>query len=590
VSNVLLRPTAALIKFAALCVRIVARRPRPPARSWLREAPARVRPSALRQPPVWLLLAALYLPLAGTAGDTGEPLLPLLQGEFALQRGDYAEAAQAYLDAAGSSRDPAVAERAARLALLANDEAAASRALERWQQLAPASVELHSVQAMLAVRRGDTEAAISALDGLLDQPGGWKLAVQVLAAPDHGLSGAAVLAALLDSPKLPSALEPLLAFGELALRLELFGLAASTAGRATADHPESPRAWLLQAEVEREQSRPEAARAALDAALALPGLDGGARLAIAAGFDALGDPQAAAKVLAEAEQDDATRAGRAAYLARADAPDQLAALYAEIREAAPRSAAGSLLLGQLAELMGDLAAALAWYDEVPPGSSREHARLRVAVLHSRQDRLDDALATLRSLQSSHSENGAALIDAYLLEAELLRKDGKADAALEALQRGLAVFEDEPGLLYARALAFERADQVDAALADLRRLVELEPDSADALNALGYTLADRTSHYQEAYELIRRALEIKPDSAAIMDSMGWVLHKLGRSSEGLEYLQRAFELQPDAEVAAHIGEVLWLLGQRDEAREVWARGSEIDADNRALRETIQRFGP
>jgi tetratricopeptide (TPR) repeat protein len=582
VSNVLLRQTAALIKFGALCARPG------PAGVGARAGFGLPAGPPLRALPALLLAFALYLPSSAPAAGTATPLLPLLEGEFALQRGDHAEAARAYSDAAGLSRDPAVAERAARLALLANDDAAARMALDRWRELAPDDRSLHSVQAVLALRGGDTESARIALEGLLGEPEGWKQVVRMLASPSDGLAGATLLAALLGSSSMPAGLEPLLAFAQLALRQELFGLAESAAEQLTTRHPEAASTWLFVAELERRQKRPEQARSALDAALALPALDRPTRLAIAAELDALGDPQAAADVLAAGTQDDSTLAGRAAYLARADAPDLLAALYQEIRATDAPSAAIKLLLGQLAELMGDVAAAMSWYDEVEPGATRERARLRIAVLQARQDRLDDAVATLRALQSSHSEDGAALIDAYLLEAELLRKADRTEAALEALQRGLAVFEDEPSLLYARALAWEREDRIDEAISDLRRLVELDPDSADALNALGYTLVDRTAHYQEAYELIHRALQLKPDNAAILDSMGWALHKLGRSSEGLEYLQRSFELQPDAEVAAHLGEVLWLLGQRDAARLVWQQGSELDAGNRALQATLERF--
>jgi tetratricopeptide (TPR) repeat protein len=537
---------------------------------------------------MWFALP-LYLAFTVAAAGEAEEMLSLLQGEFAFQQGDYAAASSHYLDAAQFSRDPAVAERAARIALVAEQNEIAASAVARWQALAPENPALHSVRALMAVRAGDTAAATEALDRLLGEPDGWQLAVQVLAAPDHGLHGAVVLAALIGSPRMPSELDPLLAFGGLAMRHQLLGLAADTAERATSKHPLAVRAWLWRAEVERGRDAPDAARAALDAALALPALENANRLAIAAQFDALGDPQAAARVLADAEQDDATLAGRAAYLARADATELLGALYVEIRDGEHRSGARSYLLGQLAELTGDTVAALAWYDQIEPGMPRDRARLRIAVLQHQGGALDEALATLHALQESGSEHGEVLIDAYLLEAQLLREHKDRQAAVEALGRGLGVFEDEPSLLYARALLWERMDRVTEAIVDLRRLVAIDPDNPDALNALGYTLADRTGEYKEAHALIRRALQLKPDSAAILDSMGWVLHKLGRSNEGLGYLRRSFEAQPDAEVAAHLGEVLWLLGKQDEARQVWEQGSEIDAENGALLGALERFG-
>jgi tetratricopeptide (TPR) repeat protein len=583
------RPTAASIKLSA---------DRPAGPPWgEREAgdrapPARSRlaaPGRLRR---WLCaLGLLYLPLPSPAADTAEVLLPLLQGEFAFQLGDHAAAASHYLDAAELSDDPAVAERAARIALLADADPISVAAVERWQLLAPDAPALRSLQALLALRGDDPAAAQAALEILIAQPDGWKQAVQVLAAQPGGIGQAQLFAALVASPALPAEMDPLLALGGLALSREMLGVAASIAERVTRQHPGEPRAWLWLAEVERRHARPEAARAAIDAALALPALDASTRLAVAAQLDALGDPAAAAASLALAEQDDTMLAGRAAYLARAESTDLLSALYEEVQAAeGAASPVRRYLLGQLAELLDDIPAALAWYAELETGPNREQAQLRIAILQEKSAQPEAALATLHALQHSDSEQGELLVDAYLLEAELLRKRGEPARAIDALERGLAIFEDEPELLYARALAWERMDRVDAALRDLRRLVALDPDSADALNALGYTLADRTGEYQEAHRLITRALQLKPDNAAVLDSMGWVLHKLGRSHEGLVYLRRAFSLQPDAEVAAHLGEVLWLLGERDEARSIWQQGSTLEADNRALRATLERYAP
>jgi tetratricopeptide (TPR) repeat protein len=132
------------------------------------------------------------------------------------------------------------------------------------------------------------------------------------------------------------------------------------------------------------------------------------------------------------------------------------------------------------------------------------------------------------------------------------------------------------------------DRIEEALALFKRLVEADPENADALNALGYTMTDRTDRHEEARGYIERALALKPDSAAIIDSMGWVLFRLGRPAEALPYLERAFELDANAEIGAHLGEVLWALGRRDEARRIFARSREIEADNAVLRDTIRRL--
>ena len=161
--------------------------------------------------------------------------------------------------------------------------------------------------------------------------------------------------------------------------------------------------------------------------------------------------------------------------------------------------------------------------------------------------------------------------------------------MDAYSRGLAAFPDDLDILYARGLSWERRDDIARAEADLRRILVIEPESVATLNALGYTLADRTDRYQEALELINRARAAEPDNAAIIDSYGWVLYRLGRTEEALGELRRAYALQKDAEIGAHLGEVLWVLGKRDEARKYFEQAREIDPDNRALQRALEKTG-
>lgn len=515
-------------------------------------------------------------------------LLSLLEGEFALQDGAAQDAAAAYVRAAEASDDPELAERAAQIALLADDVPAAQRALVRWRQLQPKAAGLRPAEARLALEQGDQAAATTALRELLSEPDGWRGAVQALAAAGKSVVTGLVLTGLVRTEALPTNLDAWLAFGGLAQRLELKELGPELAQRAVVRFPDQPRAWLWLAEEAQRRKDVDAARAAIAKAVSLGPLDAGTRLAIAAQLDSLGDPSAAAAALASGEQDDITLAGRAAYLARAEDETSLAALY-ELAAADEKNAtpARLYLLGQLAELQEKPELALDWYGRIRAGLQREQAQLRIAVLLDKAERIDDALSRLRELQASDSEYGEVLRDAYLLEAELLLRRKRSDEALDAYARGLQIFEDDPELLYSRALTYERIDRVDAAEGDLRRLIEIDPENADALNALGYTLADRTDRYQEALGLIERALKLKPDTAAIVDSLGWVLYRLGRIKEALPHLRRAFELQRDAEIAAHLGEVLWVNGERDEARSIWRLGHEIDPDNRALKQALER---
>jgi tetratricopeptide (TPR) repeat protein len=149
--------------------------------------------------------------------------------------------------------------------------------------------------------------------------------------------------------------------------------------------------------------------------------------------------------------------------------------------------------------------------------------------------------------------------------------------------------DEPSLLYSRALMWERRDDIARAEADLRTILVTDPENVAALNALGYTLADRTTRYEEALELIDRARIAEPDNAAIIDSYGWVLYRLGRHEEALVELRRAYTMQKDAEIAAHVAEVLWVLGRRDEARRYFDEARKLDPDNRSLQRALANTG-
>jgi tetratricopeptide (TPR) repeat protein len=538
---------------------------------------------------VYLLLALAAPAAFAEKRAAADGMLELLQGEFALQQGDAAAAAHGYVEAALASKDPALAERAAQIATVAGDYAGARRALDRWHELQPRAPGLMAAEARLALKRGNRAEATEALRSLLADPASWRAAVQALAAGGKSPVLAEVVTELVSGNALPADIDAWMAFGGLAQRLQLKAVGEELARRAAERFPKEPRAWLWQAEIAQQRGDKQAARAAIAQVVALGPLDTATRLGVAAQLDALGDAKGAAAALASGEQDDTSFAGRAAYLARANDKSALQELYRLAAEDADTATDARLyLLGQLAELLDKTDLALQWYARVKAGLQRDQAQLRIAVLLDKNGKLEDGVARLRELQSGDSEYGEVLRDAYLLEAELMLRHERGDDAIDAYARGLRIFEDDPELIYARALAYERLDRVSEAEADLRRLIELDPDNADAMNALGYTLADRTQRYDEALKLIQRALELRPDTPAIIDSLGWVLHRLGRTEEALPHLRRAFELQRDAEVAAHLGEALWVHGDQEEARSVWRLGREIDPDNRALKQALEKY--
>ena len=177
---------------------------------------------------------------------------------------------------------------------------------------------------------------------------------------------------------------------------------------------------------------------------------------------------------------------------------------------------------------------------------------------------------------------------YLAHEELLRDAGRLEDAYAVLNAALADLPDDVELLYARGLITAHMDLLDVHERDMRRLIELKPDHAHAYNALGYTLADRTTRYEEARALIEKALSLKPNDPFILDSMGWVHYRLGNRDQARDYLQQALDLRLDPEIAAHLGEVLWMMDRHEEARAVWKRGESIDIKNKTLRETLRKF--
>ncbi|CAN5707004.1 tetratricopeptide repeat protein [soil metagenome] len=524
----------------------------------------------------------------------GEVLEATLAAEFALQAGRIDEAASWYLKAAqAAERDAGLAERATRIGLLARDDARSRQALALWRARARSSPAMTAAEATLALRAGDSRKARSELGRLLRDPDprGWRYGLSVLAtgAQDPTLS-ARMLAQLVDDGAIPDRLQPWLAFGGLAQRLGEEALAERIVEHVVRRFPGEPRVALLRTSQLRQAGKGAQARQVLaglqDEGVATPAL----RYAIAAEYDALGDHAAAAAVLSDGPQDEQSYRLRASLLARAEDKTALTALYEELqRDGSAPDPSRRLLLGQTAEYLGREAEALDWYRSVPGGAQRWQARLRSnKVLHA-LGRNAEAYAGLRELQQDASASEDVRRDAYLLEAELRKEDKDLAGEDDAYARGLAAFADDGALLYARALMWERRDDIARAEADLRRILVTEPDNVAALNALGYTLADRTTRYQEALELIERARVAEPDSAAIIDSYGWVLYRLGRHEEALVQLRRAYTLEKDPEIGAHLGEVLWVLGRKEEARRYFEEARKLDPDNRALSRALEKTG-
>ncbi len=543
-----------------------------------------------------LLLSSAPLLAAPPPADRAQAasLTPVLAGEFSLQAGKLADAARWYLQAAREhAGDVGLAERATRIAMLADDEAGAAEALALWAQRAPGALAVRGTRASLALRQGDTRLARKELLAVLRsrEPRAWRYAVLALATGGRDPAApATVLDQLVDANAIPDDLEAWQEFGRLALRMDRPELARRMVGEVVRRFPDEPRVALLHASQLNQAGRKDEALALLKGVEPKAAGDDELRNALAFAYDAFGEPGAAERVLSAGTQDVQTWGMRASLLAKQKDDAGLLALYQDIAaRAAKPDPDQRLLLGRIAEYLKRYREAVDWYHGVPGGPQRSEARLRaVNALHELGEKAQ-AADEVHAIQADASVDDDVRRDAYLLEAELQQRDARNDAEVGILTRGLAAYPDDGALLYARALAWERRDDIPRAEADLRKILVAEPENVAALNALGYTLADRTGRYQEALELIDRARVAEPDNAAIVDSYGWVLYRLGRREEALVQLRRAWSLNKDPEIAAHVGEVLWVLGQKDEARRFFDEARRLDPDNRALQRAVEALG-
>jgi tetratricopeptide (TPR) repeat protein len=245
----------------------------------------------------------------------------------------------------------------------------------------------------------------------------------------------------------------------------------------------------------------------------------------------------------------------------------------------------SYYLGQIAEERKQLDRAMEFYEKVQDGEFMIPARSREAGILANQGKLADARKLLMETPTLDDVQRIQLVQA---EAGLLRDARDYAGVYAVLSEALKKFPDALDLLYDRAMAAERINKLDVMEQDLRKVIRIKPDYAHAYNALGYTLADRTDRLAEAEDLLNKALSLAPDDPFILDSMGWLQYRKGNLAKSQEYLERAYKVRPDPEIAAHLGEVLWMKGAKDEADKLWHASLHDNPQNEALIETVKKF--
>lgn len=546
-------------------------------------------------PPRQAEAPATAAPTPAPAAAAGDNLMfDILLGEVAGQREQLGVSVQHYLRAAERSDDPRIAERALRIAVFAKQEDAALTAVRRWVALDPERAEARQSLAALALRAGNADEAYTQFDYLLRNPQDEAPVYQGitgLLARNEDRAMALTLMGRLAQSHAQSA-QAHLAYARLALHAENAELALQEVDAALALQPELNEARVLRAGVRYKLGDVDGAKRELQDAVAAHPKDIELRLALAR---LLLDEQDLAGATAQFKQVVKREPGHPDALyslgllaMEQQQPKQAEAYFKTLIETGKRDHEARYYLARVQEQRGELEEALSGYARVGEGDYWLDAQARAASLTAKLGDMDGAR---RQLQDLRLRDPNLAIRLYLVEGDILSQAGELRQALELYNRVLAEAPNNHDVLYARALVAERLDDLKMAEADLQRIIGEDPKNYHALNALGYTLADRTDRLQEALKYIEQAMALAPDEAAIVDSMGWVQYRLGNLDVAAEHLKRAYELSHgDAEVAAHYGTVLWEQGKRKQARALWEKARRADPDDRALQKTLQKYLP
>lgn len=519
---------------------------------------------------------------------TPDLLFKFLVAEVAGQRGAIGVAQSTYLDLARQTQDPRVARRAVEVSMFARNQPGALEAARLWAASETDSERAQQTLAALLLSEGQMDEVEPILRTLLkNNTANGFLHLSALMGKLRDTQAALALVERLaaDHPSLP---EAQFAIAQAAAAAGRFDAALAALERADALRPGWEPAALRRAQLLGKTSNADAIHFMRDFLVRYPAARdvrlGYARALVNANQFADARTEFT-RLTADFPQN--AEISLAAGLLSFQMGDHTAArdLLTRTLEFSPRDAdIVQYYLGQVAEQMKQPEAALAHYDQVQSGNYLVPARARQAALLARAGRADEARALLAATRGENDAQNVRLIQA---QAELLRESKASDAVYEMLSDGLKRYPDSAELLYDRAMAAEKLGKLDVLEADLRRVIVLRPDDAQAYNALGYTLADRTDRLPEAIVLLDKALALAPEDPFILDSVGWAQYRSGNLARAQEYLERAYKVRPDPEIAAHLGEVLWARGQRDEAGKLWQSSLHIHPQNELLLETLRR---
>lgn len=529
-----------------------------------------------------------------TAELNGQLLYQILLAEIAAQRGGLKLSADAYMDLAEKIPDPRIARRGAEVALRAQQIEPALKLTRLWVDLEPESLKGLQTLVSLQVATGRLMEAKPYIATLMKvegrSPGDTFLRLHSILL--RGKNKIEVLDLVTDLAKN----YPTLPEAHLAIAQSAWHAGRNEQALRELDESERLKPGWETAALFRGQVLEKAGDADMLAywqtfLRKYPNAQE-VRLALAKGLARVGkypDARTEFEALIQVNPDNPETYFAVGLLASQmnDLEAAEAAMKTALERGYPEEGRAMLYMGQISEARERYEEALKWYGDVVEPEFRVDARIKQALLLGKLKKTDSARAVLQEISPASDAERVRIIQT---EARLLREIGDFSGSYAVLDAGLGKLPEDPELLYDRAMAAEKLGRLDVLERDLRMLIKLQPNHAHAHNALGYTLADRTNRLSEAISLLEQALKLSPEDPFILDSVGWANFKAKRFSEAEKYLRRAYAGRNDPEIAAHLGEVLWVKGDRAEAARVWQGALKSNPDNEALLETVSRLKP
>lgn len=521
-------------------------------------------------------------------------LYQILVAEIAGQRRHFNVAAEGYLRVAKETLDPRIIKRAARISAFAGLTDKAAEASKLWLSLDANAIEPLSILAAAALKQQELDTALKHLEKITttlkgDPKQAYTHISAVLARHQNKQESLQLINSLIKTE--PNNVYALFTRAQLAMHNSKLELADQSIQQVLEIRPKWGSAIVLRARILHMQNKSPLAIQFLEKKLDRGGLDGEYDVRITYAR-MLVDERRAMDAYKQFELLDAERANSADVIyalgllsIQLKQVEQATEHFTKLLSLDKHQAEAAYFLGQFAEEENEPEAAIRWYESVKRGEYYFTAQLRIIKLLQQQQATEQAILYLKSITP---RNRAEKIQLQITEGNLLQELERHSEAMEIFNQALQEEPDESSLLYARALVAEKLDRIDLLEKDLRQILEREPDNAHALNALGFTLADRTERYEEALSLLEKALALTPKEAAVLDSMGWVHFRLKSYKKAIHYLKQALELQNDPEIAAHLGEVLWVEGNKELAKEVWDKASQQFPNHPFLNKTIKRL--